>query len=813
MSLTVLHNASAAVANRLLASNDAQVSRSVARLSAGTRVLSARDDAAALAIGSRLRAEVASLVQASINAGQAVSMLQIADGASAQIDNILVRMKALAVQASSDQISNVERGMLDTEYQTLASELDRIARSANFNGSNLLEGDVDNGIVYTIRSGAESGTVKLNGTALALGDSFTEADLIAGRITYTHDGSSTTSDRLILSVTDSEGNVIGTQAGEGDTTQFHTQEYSASTALDNIFASAAYARGASGAGVTVAVIDTGIDLDHPDFQTNLVAAVDLKDDTVERLFYNIPGGSFVSGGGGEVSHIELLAFDAGVDLFTSGIVPTLDITGTASAATITLTAGGVEYRGDYNMNTAGVPAQLGYSLTEVGGTKTIDIALTSDFDAGAITSSGPILVQFATSTTADGDDDNPGPDAGHGTHVAGIIAAEKNGDGTHGVAYNAGLIAINIGEDGGGIDQRNTADAIDFAVANGADVINMSLGGSAISTVLSDAITRAVNAGVVLVASTGNDALDDPAFPAAFAIDPAARGMLIAVAATDDDNELASFSNKAGMIQDYTVTAPGVAIISTTNDGATGPLSGTSMSAPMVSGAIALLREKFTDLTGQEIASLLFTSTDDLGAAGPDPIYGRGLINLDKATASQITLSFNVSATVVAAGAVNVASEGTVALDRDVLRYSDAYVGRIDIADRSFTYKVGTGVSASDRLTIAIGSLTANALQLDGSSIATAADAETASAAVTAALDQLVGVRAEIGASQNRLAVATSSLAAMTENTEVARSALMDLDIAQGMMQFTSQQILTQASIGMVAQSNQQAQLLLRLLG
>ena len=131
MSLSILHNASAAVANRILAANEAGVSRSVARLSAGMRVIAARDDAAALAIGSGLRAEVASLKQASVNAGQAASMLQIADGAAAQIDKLLVRMRSLAVQSSSAQISDVERAMLDTEFQSLTSELDRIAKSTD----------------------------------------------------------------------------------------------------------------------------------------------------------------------------------------------------------------------------------------------------------------------------------------------------------------------------------------------------------------------------------------------------------------------------------------------------------------------------------------------------------------------------------------------------------------------------------------------------------------------------------------------------------------------------------------------------------
>ena len=157
MSLSILHNASAAVANRLLAKSDGEITRTVAKLSAGTRVIAARDDAAALSIGSRLSAEVASLSQASVNASQAASMLQIADGAAAQIDSILVRMKTLSVQAGSGQIADRERAMLDTEFQALSSELDRIAKDTTFNNRSLLEGDVENGIVFSIRSETTNG--------------------------------------------------------------------------------------------------------------------------------------------------------------------------------------------------------------------------------------------------------------------------------------------------------------------------------------------------------------------------------------------------------------------------------------------------------------------------------------------------------------------------------------------------------------------------------------------------------------------------------------------------------------------------------
>ena len=113
---------------------------SLAKISAGTRVLTAKDDAAGLAVGSRLSLEVAGLKQAAVNAGQASSMLQVADGAMAKVNDILARMKSLAVQAGSGQLSSTDRGMLDTEFQQLASEIDRIANDTDFSGTNLVNG-------------------------------------------------------------------------------------------------------------------------------------------------------------------------------------------------------------------------------------------------------------------------------------------------------------------------------------------------------------------------------------------------------------------------------------------------------------------------------------------------------------------------------------------------------------------------------------------------------------------------------------------------------------------------------------------------
>ena len=142
MPLNIISNFAANVAHRNLQMNDNQATNSLAKLSAGSRVISAKDDAAALAVGNRLAADVAGLKQAQVNAGQGVSMLQIADGAMSKVNDILQRMKTLAVQAGSDQLSGTERTMLNTEYTALTSEIDRISNDTEFAGTKLVDGAI-----------------------------------------------------------------------------------------------------------------------------------------------------------------------------------------------------------------------------------------------------------------------------------------------------------------------------------------------------------------------------------------------------------------------------------------------------------------------------------------------------------------------------------------------------------------------------------------------------------------------------------------------------------------------------------------------
>ncbi|OIN99663.1 MAG: flagellin, partial [Desulfovibrionaceae bacterium CG1_02_65_16] len=142
MSLTINHNLLAANTARNLSSSYSALSTSTQRLSSGLRVNTAADDAAGLAVREIMRAEVSSLNQGVRNANDAISMIQTADGALGVVDEKLIRMKELAMQAATGTYSSDQRLIIDSEYQAMASEITRIANSTDFNGIHLLNGNL-----------------------------------------------------------------------------------------------------------------------------------------------------------------------------------------------------------------------------------------------------------------------------------------------------------------------------------------------------------------------------------------------------------------------------------------------------------------------------------------------------------------------------------------------------------------------------------------------------------------------------------------------------------------------------------------------
>ncbi|MEZ4741655.1 MAG: flagellin [Bdellovibrionota bacterium] len=140
MGLRIATNVSSLTSQRHLRNTRRALDRSLERLSSGYRINRAGDDAAGLAISEKLRAKVQGMIQAKRNANDGVSLIQVAEGGLNEVQNILVRLRELGVQAASDTIGARERRYLNEEYQSLKEELDRIANSTEFNGTFLLDG-------------------------------------------------------------------------------------------------------------------------------------------------------------------------------------------------------------------------------------------------------------------------------------------------------------------------------------------------------------------------------------------------------------------------------------------------------------------------------------------------------------------------------------------------------------------------------------------------------------------------------------------------------------------------------------------------
>lgn len=153
MGFRINTNISSISAQRSLSVNGRESEGNLAKLSSGTRITKAADDAAGLAISEKMKANIRSMKQADRNANDGISMVQTAEGGLNEVSSILTRMRELAVQTSSDTVGDVERGMTNMEYQNLKLELERISQVTEFNGKKLLNGEGDK---YDFQIGANN---------------------------------------------------------------------------------------------------------------------------------------------------------------------------------------------------------------------------------------------------------------------------------------------------------------------------------------------------------------------------------------------------------------------------------------------------------------------------------------------------------------------------------------------------------------------------------------------------------------------------------------------------------------------------------
>jgi subtilisin family serine protease len=332
-------------------------------------------------------------------------------------------------------------------------------------------------------------------------------------------------------------------------------------------------------------------------------------------------------------------------------------------------------------------------------------------DGGFDTSHADLDANIITGYDEEDDDNTPNAEShnatmgGHGTHVAGIIAAEKNGTGMMGIAYNASIMPIKIFQDSGTFVTGGINNSIDYATDNGAIALNNSWGSSRTVNATCSGVScyvvvpaesstggftadeRTAWASVasdnnVVVFAAGNngmnsvngkvkayrrsddayitsydaqvvvDALSDVSYvnrstqEAQYGVNVSAVAEnWLNVVALDNTNTIASYSNACGNTKAYCIAAPGSSIYSTvpTDLVASGydTYNGTSMAAPHVSGAIAVMKEKWPNLTGAQIVDLIIGSATDLGESGVDEVYGVGMLNMAGAMTATTAQSFS----------------------------------------------------------------------------------------------------------------------------------------------------------------------------
>lgn len=290
---------------------------------------------------------------------------------------------------------------------------------------------------------------------------------------------------------------------------------------------------------------------------------------------------------------------------------------------------------------------------------------------------------------------------GHGTHVAGIVGARKNEIGGTGIAPDCKLISVKALEKQGSSGKGKTswvASGIRMAMEQGADIINLSLGGSSVKNeLLHTVIKEAYEKNIIVTCAAGNI----KGTPTVFY--PGAYEEVIAVSAVKAAGDYVDFASSYSNYGDWVdISAPGTSLVSTI-PGGYGTKTGTSMACPIISGAAALLLEEKKDLTIQEVCDLLYSSATDLGDVGRDDYYGAGVVNLKQLLQNFEEKYINGRPVFVYASGSKIRKGGTVYIEVPVTAAKVVYTldGTLPTADSSVYSEEGiTLKDETDNITI-----------------------------------------------------------------------------------------------------------------
>ena len=333
----------------------------------------------------------------------------------------------------------------------------------------------------------------------------------------------------------------------------------------------------------------------------------------------------------------------------------------------------------------------------------------------------------------------------HGNLVSLVAGAARNGTGVLGMAWESTILAIRADAPGScagdnpedpstecAFPDTAIADSIRYAVANEAKVINISLGGpGGLTQGLQDAISNAVSSGVLVVVAAGNDGNSELSRFAEMAGDTGNGGVIV-VGSVDEDYQISDFSNRAGGNPEFYLSARGEVICCVYEDGEIFVddedfiylFSGTSFAAPQVAGAAALLAQAFPQLTGTQIAEILFDSAFDAGASGDDVVFGQGILNI--AAAFQPAGTTQIAGEAIAMALGDTAATGSPAMG-DAFATASIPTLVTDKYQRAFSTNLALGLRGADisqRLHGAVGQGARNlTASVEGVSVAFSIDA------------------------------------------------------------------------------------------
>lgn len=833
--MRIQHNIAALNSYRQLGTNNSAISKNVEKLSSGYKINRAGDDAAGLAISEKMRAQIAGLETAQKNANDGISLVQTAEGALTEVHSMLNRMVELATQSSNGTYDNdVDRANLQAEIESLTSEIDRIAESTNFNGINLLDGSLSEkpatfevdlsqiDVTGTIKAG-DTFTLKIGDNEIVSREAYGD-ETSAKDVAKLFDGQSITIDgEKYTAQVDDSGKLTFTSKtrGELEATQLPegTEAISISSTNKDVTVDATKATISNiqnGGPSTVAGTDNGSDDTEPT-PTKTTFKIDLNALDLnaalganQKLELTIKGQKVQSAVGdgstdtadyyaglfngkeltldGEKYTIKADGTTLTFESATAGVLDASKMPGESESYTVALASGGsgassVDVGGSGSISdftagtdgteevvaTASIQSRAG---ADEGTATTISFDLTgatikSSLAAGETLKlelmSGVELSVTGKTTTGTAATDIAGAFHGAKVTIDGVeYTAEADGAK---ITLTAG--EVGVPKDTTQLDQIKTSS------------INLSVSGGANNTATAQANTQTVTVveGTDPVGDGENQAVD-----AKFEIDLSA--FTVTGNTTDDTVLEIDFGNGVKLTSDK-ITAADVGHTATAEEIATA-FKDKSVEIDGVTYNVTVDGEK-----------LVLTATGE-GAVEGVPTDGKKF-NISKTTGSG-TLAGGTEVTV---------SGSDVGKDAPVDN-GDNTEGTT--TNKSLTLQIGDTADSFNKITVSIGSMSAESLNIANIDISTPKGAEFAIKNIKDAINVVSSQRGELGAIQNRLEHTINNLGVTTENITSAESRIRDTDMAEEMMAYTKNNILVQASQAMLAQANTLPQGVLQLL-